>query len=184
MATGKQKDVYGFLSVANCLFCWKPQLCKLCCHHTLQATWVGWFALSLGLAHRFLTSPELHKWYRRGKIPRLLPLWAAQGSFFCWGILAVMAPVQSVTGWLHLMTRGTTDPLSWLPIPRKCTPAWLLLSKESHMYSGNLLFINLTCAQRAAAETDFFNQIMHFQLNDLVSTHFLFLSCCTGAICV
>lgn len=140
----------------------KPQLCKLCCHHTLQEALVGWFALSPRFAHRFLTSHELHKWRRRGKIPRILLLWAGQGSFFCWGVWAVLAVVQSITGWLCLMTRGTTAPLSWLPIPRKCTSAWLLSPKESHMYSASLLFINLTCDQRAADETDFFNQIVLF----------------------
>lgn len=155
-----------------------------CCHHILQEASVGWFALSPRFAHSFLTSHEPHKWCRRGKIPRIVLLWAGQGSFFCWGVLAVLAVVQSRTGWLCLMTRGTTASLSWLPIPRKCTSAWLLSPKESHMYWASLLFINLACAQRAAEETDFFNQIVRFRLNDLLSTHFLFLSCCTGAICV
>lgn len=176
--------IYGFLSVANCLFWWKPQICKLCCHHTLQEESVGWFALSPRFAHRFPDIPWTPKMVQKGQNPQGSPPLSWTGLFFLLRGIGSNGNGAVVTAWLCLMTRGRAAPLSWLPIPRKCTSAWLLSPKESHVYWGNLLFINLTWAQRAAQETDFFNQIVHFWLNGLVSTPFLFLSCCTGAICV
>lgn len=128
--------------------------------------------------------PWTPKMVQKGQNPQGSPPLSWTGLFFLLRGIGSNGNGAVVTAWLCLMTRGRAAPLSWLPIPRKCTSAWLLSPKESHVYWGNLLFINLTWAQRAAQETDFFNQIVHFWLNGLVSTPFLFLSCCTGAICV
>lgn len=121
---------------------------------------------------------------QKGQNPQGSPTLSWTGFFFLLRDIGSNGN-DAVENWLAELNDPRHNSSSQLdPNPQEMHLGLITVPKESHMYSGSLLFINLTCAQRAAAQTDFFNQIMYFRLNDLVSTHFLFLSCCTRAICV